>query len=111
MKSSPRTVGFVQAAGLTLYVSLFATVVQRVQNLLLTRNLQPNPIVSIVLFLLAFVVSALICGSLVFGYPLLLFSTDKRSEATKIVLWTLLWLIVVSAVVALVGFFFLSPRF
>ncbi|MGC9968508.1 MAG: hypothetical protein ABSC29_02135 [Minisyncoccia bacterium] len=101
MKASPRTVGFIQAAGLTLYVSAFATLVQQVQNWSLLHNVQPGPIISIVLFLLAFVISALICSSLILGYPLVLFSSGKRHEAMKTVLWSLLWLV---AIVLLIGF-------
>ncbi len=63
---------------------------------------------SIVLFLLAFVISALICGSLILGYPLLLFSSGQHNEAMKIVLWSLLWLVVLALCIALIGFSFLS---
>ena len=108
MKTSPRVVGFVQAAGLTLYVTVFATLVQHVQNWFLLRDVQPGPIMSIALFLLAFVISALICGSLILGYPLLLFSSGKHHEAMKAVLWSLLWLIVIALCVALISFSFLS---
>lgn len=107
---SPKLIGFIQAAGLALYVSLFATLVQQAQSWLLLHNIQPNPILSIVLFLLVFVISALICGSLIFAYPLLLFSSGRRSEAAKTVLWSLIWLVVIALFVTLLSFFFLQPR-
>ena len=101
MKTSPRIIGFIQAAGLALYVSIFATLVQQAQNWSLLHNVQPGPIMSIVLFLLAFIISALICGSLILGYPLLLFSSGKHHEAAKTVLWSLLWLVVIALLIGL----------
>jgi hypothetical protein len=108
MKTSPQIVGFIQAASLTLYVDLFAAIVQQAQNWFLFHGVQSSPTTSIVLFLLAFVISALICGSLILGYPLLLFSSGKHHEAIKTVLWSLLWLVAIALCIALISFFLLS---
>lgn len=108
MKTSPQFTGFLQAAGLAFYVMIFATCVQQVQSWFLLRAVQPGPVMSIVLFLLAFVISALICSSLILGYPILLFSEGKRREAVRTVLWSLLWLVVIALCITLAGFSYLS---
>lgn len=108
MKTSPRTIGFIQAAGLTVYVSLFAILIQQAQTWFLLHGIQLSPMTSIVFFLLAFVISALICGSLILGYPILLFSSGKHREAMKIVLWSLLWLVAMALCILLIDFSALS---
>lgn len=109
MKHSPRTIGFIQAAGLALYVSVFATAVQQLQNWPALRDAELSPVVGISLFLLTFIISALICSSVALGYPLFLFFSGARNEAMKTVLWTLVWLVVIAAVIAIVSFSLL-PR-
>jgi hypothetical protein len=108
MKTSPRIIGFIQAAGLTLYVSLFATIIRQAQNWLLFQGIRSSPTASIILFLLAFVISALVCGSLILGRPLLLFFSGKHREAMQIILWSLLWLVAMAICVGLISFFLLN---
>lgn len=103
MKYSPRLIGLIQAAGLAAYVVLFATSVQSIGKWLSAANVQTNPILEMTLALLAFVTSALICSSIVFGYPLSLFLKDKRDEALRVVKWTLTWLIIVAASIGIIG--------
>lgn len=48
----------------------------------------------IVLFLVLFVVSALICAALVLAYPFLIFWEEKNTrKALKLVFYTTLWLL------------------
>jgi hypothetical protein len=89
MRFSPKVVGLLQAAGLTFYIASFAALVQGAERWI--RN--PHPILGITLFLLAFVVSALISGSIVFAYPILLLFDGKKDEALRIVFWSAVWLI------------------
>lgn len=107
MKTSPRVIGLIQASGLALYVGLFAALIQQIQNWFPPTGVQLPPGMGIVLFLLAFVISALICGSLILGYPILLFSSGKHREAVKIVLWSLLWLVAIAICIALISLSFL----
>ena len=94
MKFLSRTIGLFQAAGITLYVSVFAIAFQLFEQWFQTQGIQPQPPLGIVLFLLAFIISALICASIVFAYPISLFFGNKKDEAVKIILWSLAWLII-----------------
>ena len=93
MKLPSRTIGLFQAAGLVFYVSSFALTVNQVQQWLASKGIQPQPVVGITFFLLAFIISAIICASIVFAYPAFLFFENKKNEAVKIILWSLTWLI------------------
>jgi len=99
--SSPKRIGFVQALGLAGYIGVFALSVFRIQNWVHVKNLPPHPAIGMVLFLLAFVISALICSSLVFAYPVMLFFDGRRRDALQTVLWSGLWLIGIFLLVAI----------
>jgi hypothetical protein len=92
MKNSPQTIGALQAIGLVVYIILFATMVTTVLSDPPIEH--KNPLLGMSLFLLLFITSALICGSIALGYPIKLFFVEnKRSEAMHIVGWTIAWLI------------------
>ncbi len=99
MKNSPKIIGLIQALGLMLYVSLFVLGSRAVIGWLKLRFDVPGSesAIPMIAFLLAFVTSALICGTIVFGYPAYLFFQGKKEIAIPIVLWNTLWLIVVFA--------------
>lgn len=92
-KMSPKTIGLLQAFGLALYVTIFAFAVQSFQMWLKGFGVQINPALSIIMFLLAFIISALACSAIAFGYPITLFFDSKKQEAMRVVLWTGIWLI------------------
>lgn len=83
-----------QAVGLTTYITLFATTANFVRQWFDTNGIKPPPVLGISMFLLAFVTSAFICVSIAFIYPGFLFFENKKSEAVKVILWTLVWLII-----------------
>ena len=93
MKFPPRTTGLLQAAGLTLYVSLFAMAAREFQQWVAAQAVKPEPILGIILFLLAFIISAIICSAIIFAYPLFLFFGNKKDDAVKIILWSVCGLI------------------
>lgn len=95
MAYSPRRIGLLQAAGLAGYISVFAASAFRIQAWTHAHNIAPHPIAGIMLFLLAFVISALICASLILAYPLTLFFDGRKSDALKIILWSGIWLIAI----------------
>ncbi len=103
MKLSNLKIGFLEAAGLALYVSIFAIAVQNVGEWLRAFNFRPQPVLSTILFLMVFVTSALICGSIILGYPATLFFNGKKREAVEIVLWSIVWLIVFLTIFAVIG--------
>ena len=95
MKSTPRTIGFLQAAGLALYVSFFAFSVQFIDQWAKAHGAEnAGPTVGITLVLLAFIISASICSSLMFAYPISLFFSHKKTEAIKTLAWSLGWLVI-----------------
>lgn len=93
MKNSPKIIGLFQAAALALYVNMFAVAVQNLGGWFDARNVHPDPALSIVIFLFAFIISALVSASCVFAYPLFLFSGGKKKEAVKVIGWNLFWII------------------
>ncbi len=94
MKYSPASIGLFQAAGLTAYVSIFALLVQSVQQITILRNLNLPPVLGITIFLMTFIISALICGSIALLYPTELMLAGNKKEALRIIFWTLGWLVV-----------------
>ena len=83
-KSSSMKVGILQGGVVVLYVLLFAAGVTQLQNLVL----HPAPALGASLVLMAFVVSALICGGAVIMYPAILALRGKIARAIGIILWS-----------------------
>ncbi len=94
MKSTARTIGFLQAVGVALYVSFFAVAVRTIGQWSEMHKTQPSPVFGIILFLLAFIISGIICISMLFGYPAYLFFGNNKSNAVKTILWSLAWLVI-----------------
>ncbi|EQB63152.1 MAG: hypothetical protein RBG1_1C00001G0731 [candidate division Zixibacteria bacterium RBG-1] len=92
MKFYPKSIAFFQALGLALYVGLFAFLAIHIVPWF-ENNPATHPALGIILFLLAFVISAVISGSIILGYPIFLFFEGKRKDALKIVLWSVVWLL------------------
>ena len=104
MKTRPAFAGFIQASGLTIYVGLFAVAVERMQAWLqVNQPIFSSPVLGIMLFLMLFVISALISGSLILGYPAVLFFGGKKAEALLVLLWSVVWLAVYLIIVMLTG--------
>lgn len=84
-------IGFFQALGLVLYCAA-------VGFLMISGEVWFGPMVGIlgfVLFLLLFVVSALISAGIVLGYPAWLFLQKRISQAIDLVIWTVFWLLAI----------------
>lgn len=97
MKHNPKAIAFAQAVGLTAYVALVALFMQNAQNWFGPQK--ESPILGPMVFLLVFVVSALISASLMLGYPAILFFKGKRKTALKIVLQSAGWLVFFLAII------------
>lgn len=90
-KSQPSLVfiAFLQAVGLAAYCSLIGLIIGSGDRIFGSLGSPLGP----VLFLLLFVVSAIISALIVLGYPFLLFWEEKKTrEALKLVLFTTFWL-------------------
>ena len=99
MRLSPLKISFLQALGLFLYILIFVFSVRFAQNL-------PEPedsVLGIGIFLMAFVISALACGSMALGYPAFLLLSGRGKEALKIVLGTLAWLVIFFSALLVLG--------
>jgi len=82
-------VAFLQATGLVLYCSLVGLLFWQGNNLFGP----PFTFIGPAMFLVLFVVSAMISALIVLGYPFVLFWEKKKtSEALKLVICTAAWL-------------------
>jgi len=79
-------VGFLQAFGVMAYCSVVATIIYFVGKI----NFGPS-VFAIAAFLLLFVLSAAITGSIVFGYAAYLSLNQKIKEALMDLAYVLLW--------------------
>lgn len=52
-----------------------------------------------VAFLLLFVLSAAVTGALILGRPVILYFEDKKNEAIKLFLYTIVWLFIITLAV------------
>lgn len=97
MKYTIKKVALFQAVGLMTYIFLIAIFI----NFVPTKfDNSVSPLLGISLFLSLFVISALISGSIILGYPLVLFFDGKKREAISIVIWSAIWLVVLFASIA-----------
>ena len=58
-----------------------------------------NTYLAVVMFLLLFCVSALVCGLMVIYYPYQLFSDKKKKQAGEVVMWTAGWLMMMLVII------------
>jgi len=80
---------FLQALGLTAYISLVSIIFWKGNVWFPKMNLYLGPL----LMLSLFAASALICALITLGYPFILFWDKKKpKEALKIVIYTALWI-------------------
>jgi hypothetical protein len=102
-KLSPTVIALLEALGLTAYITLFVVVVNTAPRP--EDVFDRNPILGMATFLLAFVTSALICGSIVLGYPSYLLFNGEKEKALKIVAWSAAWLVVFLVIAVAIGLF------
>jgi hypothetical protein len=83
-------IGLAQATGLAVYVLAFVTIAW---NIVPHFEHRIAPLFGAMMFLTAFVTSALICGSILLGYPILLALKGQIKDAVQIVAWSAAWLV------------------
>ncbi len=93
------TRSFLNALGTTIYIVGLVTSVLKGDKLFGQIDVPFAPII----FLMVFVLSAGVTGSLVLGKPLLMYLNNQKSEAVKLFLYTLGWLALGVIVVLLVS--------
>ncbi|MFH1405477.1 MAG: hypothetical protein ABIH21_05310 [Patescibacteria group bacterium] len=94
----PAFIGLLQAAGVIFYILLISLFMSGLENI---GSATPE-ILAIILVLTLLVLSAAVCGSLVFGYPILLAFNKKIKEAVKVLASTFLFMIIFVAVYILI---------
>ena len=94
MNYSLKLVGFLQAVGVGAYIALFATLAYTAQAWARAHAFAIHPVIGITSFLLAFVISALISGSIILAYPAFLFFDGRKGDAMRVVFWRAGWLVV-----------------
>lgn len=98
-----RLVGLLQALEVTLYCGLIGLLFWKGNEIFGKMDRLVAP----VMFLVLFIVSALICTLMVFYYPyLLFFEKGMKKQAMEVVVWTTGWL-----AVFLLGFMLLAVLF
>lgn len=95
MKYTPKQIGFIQAIALSLCITFFSVSLFRVQAWAHFHNISLSPILGILLFLLMFVISALISTSIIFAHPITLFFDGNKRDASGIIFWSVVWLVVI----------------
>lgn len=79
---------FVDSVGVFVYVAIVAFIMQNAEKIFGKMQNVTGPIS----FLLLFVLSATITGSLVLGRPVLMYLDGQKKEAIQLVLYTIGWL-------------------
>jgi len=87
--------GLFQALGISAYCILVVLFFKVMEN----SNLQPNQMVVGALVLIVLVLSAAICGLIVFGRPLYLVINKKVKEALIILSYTFLYLLAIILII------------
>lgn len=83
--------------GVLIYVSLVALFMDNAQKIF-GKN---DNFITGVIVLLIFILSALVTGSLVLGRPILFYLDGKKSEAVKLLFWTIISLAIILTLVIL----------
>ena len=83
-------IGLAQTVCVLCYVLFFALSIQTIHGWL--GDIFTNPFIGMAFFLTTFVFSALVCGSAVLGYPLVLLFEKNVRRAVAVICWSALWL-------------------
>lgn len=101
MKYSYKKIGFFQATALLAYIFFVALSLWATSGFSAGEAL--SPVVTATIFLSFFVISALISGSAVLGYPIFLFFENKRREALMVVIWSVVWFVIMVVLIAVIS--------
>lgn len=84
-------IGLVQAVGVATYITLLITFFTGFAP----RFEHDSMFLAPIIFLMVFVTSALICGSLMLAYPLWLTVQGRIKDAAEVVVWGIVWLLAI----------------
>jgi len=86
---------FLNALGVAIYVSLVSIMMRNGGRIF---GEEDNNFLGPIAFLLMFIISAAITGSLVVGRPILLYIENRKAEAVKLFIFTIGWLFIFTAI-------------
>jgi len=92
MKNNSKFIALAQSVGLTAYVALVSLLLHNAERVFSPEKM--SPILGPMVFLLVFIISALISASIMLWYPVNLFLKGEKKIALKIVIQSVLWLVV-----------------
>ena len=87
--------GFLQASGVALYIVLVSLIMNNAQRIFGKMDTFFGPVA----FLLLFVLSAAITGSLTLGRSVILYLENHKTEAIKLFIYTVGWLFLLTVAV------------
>lgn len=93
---------FLSSFGVFVYVFLLVLGARYGERIV---NYMPD-VLGMMLFLLLFVLSAGVTGSLILGKPVMLYLDQKRKEALYVLGAHLLWLLIFVCIIILIAYFF-----
>jgi len=88
----PAVIGLLESLGLTAYIGLVAVLMQQLDKIVAPYG---SVYVGITFVLMLFVLSALVSGSIILGYPILLAKDGKIKMGMQIVGYSMLWMFVI----------------
>ena len=89
---------FIHSVGVLIYITSVALLMTYGEQLFGKMNNVLGPIA----FLLLFVLSALVVGALVLGKPIMFYLDGRKKEAIQLLLYTILWLFILTLLVFLI---------
>lgn len=104
---SSQRIGLFQALGIMTYITVLTGSINLIGGAY--GDVQPPVMLSMMLFLLVFVVSAVITGSLGLGYATILIFRKELRRAVEVVTWTAVWLVLITLGVAMLAITFARP--
>lgn len=102
MKNSKLAVkSLINSFGATAYIFLVSLIIRNGEKIF---GSQDNEVLAPIVFLLLFIVSALVTGGLVLGQPIMLYLDGRKKEAVKLLFYTGAALLVILVIIALIMF-------
>ena len=93
-------VSLLSAIGITIYVVGIALLMLNSEKIFGKMDNLFGPVA----FLLLFILSAAVCGSLALGKPAMLYFNNQKKEAIKLFLYTIGWIFVMTVIVLIIQF-------
>lgn len=97
-KDSPVKKSLLNSIAVLVYVSIIAFIMTNAQNIFGSDKKYITPL----LVLMLLIVSASVCGFLVFGKPIMLYLDGQKKEAVTLLAYTVAWLAAITIIIMLV---------